>query len=229
MGCINANISKVGSGVRGGVEVVSNTLTATVSKLDGGLKANIGIVCTSPSPNLYTRVEYIESNGVQYIDTGIMLTTKTDYLFVGAITENTKTGWIAGAPTWIGIHKKANQVAVTQTSNGMMYMPVEVNKVFSIGLYGDKVYFNNVETNKLTRRNATKSLFLFAYHHTNDTGSIHSSNRMYSFTIWEDGVLVRDFIPVLDLDGVACMYDMVSKTFFYNQGKGDFIAGNKIE
>lgn len=174
----------------------------------------------------YTKVEYLESTRTQWIDTGILTTTTTDYEFIGSITEDTITCWIAGAPTWCGIHKKANTVAATQWSNGMTYVPVEVEEVFKISVRGNKAYFNDVETNSLTRRNATMSLFLFAYHHTNNTGTISSSIRMYSFKIWDNGALVRDFIPVLDKDGVACMYDKVSGEFFYNQGTGDFIAGN---
>jgi len=48
--------------------------------------------------------------------------------------------------------------------------------------------------------------------------------RMYYFKITKDGVLVRDMIPVLDADGVACFYDRVTKTFFYSTGML-FVAG----
>ena len=37
--------------------------------------------------------------------------------------------------------------------------------------------------------------------------------------------LTRDFIPVLDLDGVPCMYDQVTKQMFYNSGTGNFLYG----
>lgn len=47
---------------------------------------------------------------------------------------------------------------------------------------------------------------------------------MYYFKIIQNGVLVRDFIPALDPDGIACFYDNVTKTFFYIHGP-DLIAG----
>lgn len=169
------------------------------------------------------RLEYIESTGTQYIDTGIIITTLTDLECVAAITENTKTSWIAGTPVWIGIHKKAGTVAITQNSTGMKYNSVDINTEFSVGLFGDKVYFNNVQTNTIQRKDSTKTLFLFAYHHENDTGSIHSSVRIYSFKIWDNGKLVRNFIPVLDQNNVPCMYDEVNRDFFYNQGTGEFL------
>ena len=168
-------------------------------------------------------LQYLESNGGQYIDTGVIPTTITDFEFTGSITEGTKTGWIAGAPFWIGVHKKAETVAITQYSTGQTYIPVGIHEVFTIGLSGNQAYFNGVETNTLQRKNAALTLFLFAYHHTNDTGSINTAIRMYSFRIWDGGNIIRDFIPVLDLDDVPCMYDKVSGALFYNQGKGSFL------
>ena len=49
--------------------------------------------------------------------------------------------------------------------------------------------------------------------------------KIYYFQIYDNDTLVRDFVPVLDYNGVPCMFDKVTETFFYNQGTGDFIAG----
>ena len=35
------------------------------------------------------------------------------------------------------------------------------------------------------------------------------------FKIWQDDTLKRDFIPVLDLNGTECMYDLVENKFYY--------------
>lgn len=170
---------------------------------------------------------YLESTKTQWIDTGVVLTSTMDYEFTGSVSDNTVTGWIAGAPTWIGIHKKAGTVAITQASTGNTYNAVEVNEVFKIGLFGNKAYFNGIETSTLKRNDTHQNytLFLFAYHHTNDTGSINSACRMYSFRIWDGGDLVRDFIPVLDWNDRPCMYDSVTNELFYNLGKQEFLYG----
>ena len=55
----------------------------------------------------------------------------------------------------------------------------------------------------------------------------YTSSKIYSLKMWQGIELVRDFILVLDAEGVACMYDKVSGEFFYNQGEGSFIAGYK--
>ena len=47
-------------------------------------------------------------------------------------------------------------------------------------------------------------------------------------TITEGNTIVRDLKPCIDPKGVVCFYDMVTKKYFYNQGTGTLIAGNKI-
>jgi hypothetical protein len=42
------------------------------------------------------------------------------------------------------------------------------------------------------------------------------------FKMWDDGVLVRDFIPVIAPDGEGCMFDKVSQKLFRNSGTGTF-------
>ena len=49
--------------------------------------------------------------------------------------------------------------------------------------------------------------------------------KLFSCQIYDNGTLIRDYLPCLDKDGVACLYDKVSETYFYNQGTGEFIAG----
>ena len=51
--------------------------------------------------------------------------------------------------------------------------------------------------------------------------------RIYNAQIKQSGELVRDFIPVIDKEGVACMYDKVNGEFYYNKGTGSFKAGYK--
>ena len=45
--------------------------------------------------------------------------------------------------------------------------------------------------------------------------------RLYSYT---DGD-AQQLVPCLDANGVPCLYDLISKTAFYNQGSGSFTWG----
>lgn len=44
----------------------------------------------------------------------------------------------------------------------------------------------------------------------------------------DDGVNSRNFIPVMSLDDVPCMYDEVSGQLFYNQGTGELTPGPEV-
>ncbi len=50
--------------------------------------------------------------------------------------------------------------------------------------------------------------------------------KIYDFKIGpSESNLAMHLRPALDKDGIVCMYDLISKTYVYNEGFGDFIAG----
>lgn len=49
-------------------------------------------------------------------------------------------------------------------------------------------------------------------------------NKVYSFKIWQNGTLVRDYIPVRK-GTVGYLYDRVTHKLFGNAGTGDFVIG----
>ena len=48
---------------------------------------------------------------------------------------------------------------------------------------------------------------------------------IYSCRLTKNSKAERDFVPVLDASGTPCMYDLVSKQPFRNEGSGQFIVG----
>lgn len=48
---------------------------------------------------------------------------------------------------------------------------------------------------------------------------------IYSARFSKDKSLIMDFVPALDEKGTPCMFDLVNRQSFYNQGPGAFIAG----
>ncbi len=69
----------------------------------------------------------------------------------------------------------------------------------------------------------TNNLYLFAYNSAGTAKNITSMD-LYSCKIYDNDVLVRDFIPVIDSYNVACLYDKVERKYYYNKGTGTFIA-----
>ena len=61
---------------------------------------------------------------------------------------------------------------------------------------------------------------IFDVGNNNWTGK-KAAMRLYGYT---DGN-AQKLVPCLDADGVPCLYDLISKTAFYNQGTGSFTWG----
>jgi hypothetical protein len=75
----------------------------------------------------------------------------------------------------------------------------------------------------------TKNAYLFTF---NNNGAPLTGETTYmavrSFQIFgANGALVRDYIAVRK-NGVGCLYDRVSGTFFYNAGTGSFAFGSDV-
>ncbi|MBQ6109842.1 MAG: hypothetical protein IJL05_00485, partial [Alphaproteobacteria bacterium] len=52
---------------------------------------------------------------------------------------------------------------------------------------------------------------------------------LYNAKIYNDGVVVRDFVPVINPSSVVGLYDLVKGVFYPNQGSGTFIAGPVVD
>lgn len=89
--------------------------------------------------------------------------------------------------------------------------------------YWTDVLFTSSNEYKATKT-ANYKMSIFA----DSACSNKSYMKLYSAKIYDNDVLVRDFIPVLDEDGVPCMYDLVEGKVYYNAGTGQFIAGPVI-
>lgn len=76
---------------------------------------------------------------------------------------------------------------------------------------------------------APLSLALFArhskYNDSNPVFDCYCICKVYSSKISKNGRLARNFIPALDPTGRPCMFDLVTRRPFYNQGTGEFIYG----
>ena len=77
----------------------------------------------------------------------------------------------------------------------------------------------------------TYNAYVFAVNN-NNTAENHAPMKLYSLKIWDDGTLVRHFVPCVRRDGVAGLYDITPgavKKFYANDGTGTFEAGPVLE
>lgn len=184
------------------------------------------------------QLEYLESSGTQWIDTGFIPNRNSRYVitFKYATLPNTWSSVMSGrdgntnTANAFGVYINQSNCARISTGkdDGLtINNPILTNTLYTIdaNIKTGIVSYNNIGyTEGPYNRDGTKSLYLFA---ANDNGSasFKASVRIYSIKLYSNDTLIHDFVPVLDDNNIPCMYDTVSEVFFYNQGTGDFIAG----
>ena len=191
-------------------------------------------------PSEYTRLEYIESTGTQYIDTGYHLNSNNEKIEM----EFRYTGSFSGK-TLIGTQDSAYSAATKYSINiyqNTLYVGASHN-VAKLGItvgtdYECTIIANGSNGSVVENGGSAKNFAI--------TGELdHADNilifcgdiagtpnldqaaaaRLYYCKIYDNGMLVRDFIPCKNASGVAGLWDDVNSQFYQNAGTGSFIAG----
>jgi hypothetical protein len=169
-------------------------------------------------------VEYLESTGTQWIDTGYVLSA-SDRIVVQAYFQANDS---SGSRTLLGVgDPKLWITTVLCRFNGENSAAIntlrELEAWNSISVDKDYCTCNGttVPMSRGTFQNNSLSLWLFG---ANGSTATKTNGRIASCKIYHSGVLVRDFIPVRK-GTVGYMYDRVSKKLFGNLGTGDFVLG----
>lgn len=179
----------------------------------------------------YKQLRYIDSSGKQYLDTGFKPNNNTRVLIEAEYLSTSGTN-----PALFGARTSATSknYAILYVSNALRsdYNNVYTN-TWSMTPLKKYTYDKNKETT--TINGETKSytnntfqcdynLFLFALNQ-GGTAQWNSTVRMYSCKIYDNGTLVRDFVPYEDNNGVAGMWDNVGNTFYKSKTSTNFISG----
>lgn len=187
-----------------------------------------------------TRIEYLESTGTQYIDTGFYPNQDTRIMLSYKKSNNT-SGNVFGTRNGAGdsafslAYQPSNYDQLLLDYGGQRDTSLSKNNWFDniIEIDFNKNIFTmyNKGTNQAFTRTFAQSIFQTNYKQIlfgfNNSGrSIQPCDVViYNCKIYDNDILVRDFIPVLDQAGIPCMFDAVEHKFYYNQGTGQFIAG----
>ncbi len=187
----------------------------------------------------YETLNYIESSGAQYINAGITVNsnfkveanaayTSTDgvQMLFGAQNANDSDrafmlGKAASAITNCYAYYNFSYEAV-KTMSGADWLnqhtyTLDRNKVIIDG--------ETVKTWQSESWDTRTNLYLFG---VSRTGVLNyaTSAKLYGCKVWNDDVLVRDFVPVRNnYTGEIGLWDNVSGRFFGNSGTGNFLAG----
>lgn len=179
---------------------------------------------------LPNQLEYLETTGTQWIDTGFMPSSNTRV--VGSIMFYQ---WLGGANYVFGVYgDNANfgfnvgsartyfNVPWYNNSGLKVSLTPSFNTVFNYDISKDGLYVNGqlfTDTLLTVEFQSQKTMFIGW---CSGTTQNKMSGRIYPHKIYENDVLIQHLIPVFDENLTPCMYDLVSKQYFPNQGTGAF-------
>ena len=191
-------------------------------------------------PRGFTELEYLESSGTQYIDTGIVKSgeylARFEYAAPPKLINGIMFGWKYKyqstdyektfsffGTTYYGrfVHWTSlsyilpmnfSATGYDGTARNVLETTSEANVVI---LNGETVYLSNLGNNRNAENPLNAPIVVLR-----DTSGV----KLFAFTIFnESGLADIELTPVLrNSDGVAGMWDKVSKQFFENAGTGSF-------
>lgn len=224
------------------VEAAVQTLAAELNA--AGYAVKVGNTHTI-LPAGYQQLEYIESTGTQYINTGFKPSGKSRIIMdcaptslsstfcfycsrtaASATASDTNTlffysnayrGDYYGASSSTSGCYSANARFAIDNNQGMIYI-------------GDNYIISNTTTSTSSPMPWILMASAIASGSAIDTSSLgnYASMKLYSCKIYNADTLVRDFIPCKNPSGAVGLYDTVNGTFYGNSGTGVFTAGAEI-
>lgn len=180
-------------------------------------------------PYEYQAVEYLESSGTQWIETGIVpnqnIVAQIKFMNL-TITGNCIFGYQATETSDWRFFNTNGQYYFDQYADriyGAVCPPYTIQEL-ELGDYYVKNLVNNSYIISGTKVDFTGTTTI-----TLNKGSAMSNNRWYYAKIFSSGELVSDLVPCYrKADTVAGMWNRVTNTFITNSGTGTFIVGRDI-
>lgn len=232
------------------VESAVKTLSAALTAAGYPVEVTPVLKGSSRVPSGYTEVEWIQSSGGQYIDTGVVGTggvrVLADVIFTAITTSSLKSPLFgahnAGEPygrSYLGISSDHTP----EVGGGSGYRYYKNNTITAGERY--TIDANNTPGGEALSLNGTaltatggaaysapysgNTLWVFAVNTSNTSWFEKASAKLYSMAIYADGTtLVRDFIPCKNPEGTVGLYDLVEGQFYGNSGTGTFTAGAEV-
>lgn len=207
---------------------------------------------TEPSwRDTYKEVEYIQSSGKQYINTGVKVTPDYTIEVTFVMTQRNATWdtlfgtrnsnqarftarWANSATGKLGVHRsKGKTVAYESIDDANATKTMVVDGWHTIKLAKREYSFDGELRKTFSATTSTAQfaypIYLFALCNAGSPAD-YGYFRIKKARIWDDkDELIRDYIPCVDPDGVAGMYDVVNDTFTKSGSSTAFAAGALID
>ena len=189
-----------------------------------------------PGPKLpsgYTELEYIQSSGTQYINTGFKPNQDTK-ISITVDFPLSGTSWLYGGRTSassnsLGFLCESGSRYRFDYASSITALTVKPTGKFTIDSDKNKCYINGELAFTAPYKTFASPVNMYIFNNNNN-GSLSggSSAKLYNCSIYDNGVLIRSFIPCKNASGTVGLYDSVNNQFYKNAGRGTFIAGPEI-
>lgn len=190
----------------------------------------------------YTELEYIQSTGGAIINTLDNVTNTLEFdIKVSDVDANCI---IFGAQTnsnfvYCGVNggNRNYEYYFYDTNYQQSMIATSSNTYKNVIFHKGTSYFDIKDFNENVIVSKTRTVSSYdmnrtLYIGTNNNGSVSSdsySMKIHYYKSYNNGVLTKHLIPVKrTIDNEICLYDLISKTFYTNQGSGSFVAGPVI-
>ena len=201
-------------------------------------------------PSGYTELEYIEANGTQYIDTGFV-PNNNSRMVIDYEADLANKAMIAEAQDYangvaFGINQNSSNVdtamLIYNGSSGSGFARILKTDIYGAGTGRYTVDINKqavtitASNGSIVNKTITSvtyscpySVYLFA-NNREGTTILNGRSKMYSCKLYDNGTLVRNFVPVQrNSDGEFGLFDKVNQVFYTNDGTGDFTPGPAVD
>lgn len=182
-------------------------------------------VCQLPSE--YQEVEYIESTGTQYIDTGLPgpITAEIDLQFVSGHSTRQLMGFSLYAGSYFGMNTSYcygiyNDISGTDARN---------RGVIKYYYADNSTCWLRYNDNSVSEKSGNNSKYTFKLFTCDPSGGSYPCYvRIYSAKISVDFVY-QYLVPCYrKSDNVVGMYDIINSKFYQNKGTGTFLMGTEV-
>lgn len=189
---------------------------------------------TSGLPDGYTKLEYLQSSGTQYIDTGVYPNQDTRVVCDVELLESGRAYGIFGSR--IGYGNTAFDVFAFGLNSTQDFQD-DYNKQSNAPLASSISKFLIDKNKNLTVINGVESIFsqstfsvqypmyLFGVNTSGTPNNQLGDLRVFSCQIYDNGTIVHNFVPCKDKNGLIGLYDTVEQRVYLNAGTGSFVAG----
>lgn len=179
-------------------------------------------------PSGYTQLEYIESTGTQYIDTGIIPTDETKIELYFQLTNISSDKIIFGVVgqfslRWVSANAYFRVITGSRANFPTSIAGLEEHKAIITKTTSD---IDGTQKTQSTNT-VTNPIFISAYNN-GSSARTYAKCKYWYFKHYEGENLIHDFIPCKNPSNEIGLYDTINKVFYSNSGTGVFVAGPEL-